>query len=218
MSFKHVEVWIEGVMPLLQYRFNEQAQANVPGGGGKGMRKSITAIDQQTPREIAETFSYRENGPDSPLNFPGSAIMRLLREAGSNHKEKGTRKSLKYRVPASVLVTSEFIELYQEDRKTRLTTFEVDSRSAVNQVTKGRIMVHRPRLDEWSAKMQIRINEELMSEAVVRQLLTEGGQQIGIGAFRPEKGGPFGIFDVVAWDVMDARQATAIGKPKKRAA
>lgn len=215
MSFKYIEAWIEGVMPLLQYRFNEIAQASVPGGSGRGTRKSITAIDPETPRQIAESHAYRENGPESPLVFPGAAIMRLLREAGSNHKERGTRKSLKYRVPAAVLVTSEFIELYNEDRATRLVTFEVDSRSAVNPSTKGRIMVHRPRLEEWSAKMQIRINESLMSESIVRQLLSEGGQQIGIGAFRPERGGPYGLFDVVAWDVIDARQATSLGRKKK---
>ena len=69
-------------------------------------------------------------------------------------------------------------------------------------------MIHRPRLEKWSAKIDLRVNEELMSESIVRQLLTEGGQQIGVGAFRPEKGGPFGMFDVVAWDVRDARRAT----------
>jgi hypothetical protein len=33
----------------------------------------------------------------------------------------------------------------------------------------------------------------------VNKLLVEGSQQIGIGAFRPEKGGPFGTFLVTEW-------------------
>jgi len=53
-------------------------------------------------------------------------------------------------------------------------------------------MCHRPRFECWSGKFTVRINETLLPVDFVQQLLTEGGQQIGIGDFRPEKGGPFG--------------------------
>lgn len=150
---------------------------------------------------------YRESSGE--LIFPGAAFQRLMREAGGNHKEKGSRKTLKYRVPAAVLVLDEFVPLYMPDRRTRLTDFEVDSRSVVNAFTKGRILCHRPRLERWVAKFRLRINQDLMDPKMVRQLLTEGGDQIGIGAFRPEKGGTFGLFDVVAWDAVDGRAKKA---------
>lgn len=209
MAFSYVEVWIEGTMPLLMSRFTEEAEASVPGGHGKGTRSASSAAVKPTPREQAEKSAYREGKkPGAPLVFPGAALQRLMREAGSNHKEKGTRKTLKYRVPAAVLVLDEFVPLYADDRKKRAEDFEVDSRSAVNPFTKGRMMCHRPRLEKWAAKFRIRINEEVMNPQIIRQLLTEGGEQIGIGAFRPEKGGTFGLFSVVAWDCVDGRSAT----------
>ena len=214
MSFQYVETWIEGTMPLLMAAFGTEAAENVPGGSAPGTRPSITAVKQITPREHAEKSCYREtSSPDSPLVFPGTAVQRAIVEAGGNHKEKGTRKSMKYRVPAAVLVLDELAPLYAEDRKTRLTTYEVDSRRVVNPKTKGAMLAHRPRLERWVLKITIRINESLMDPAFVRQLLGEAGEQIGIGAFRPEKRGPFGLFSVVAWDCVDGAAAL-----KRRAA
>jgi hypothetical protein len=208
--YSYVEVWGAGVMPLLMHRFTEKAEANLPGGSGKGTRATTTAGEKPLPREIAEDFAYRESGPGSPLVLPREMFQRMLVNAGSNHKERGTRKTLKYRVPAAVLVLGGDekagpVPLFAKDRKTRLTTFEVHSCSAVNPFTKGRVMSHRPRLDEWSFRLLVRINTDLMAESVVRQLFTEGGQQIGVGSWRPEKFGVFGVFDVVGWDVRDGR-------------
>lgn len=212
MSFEYIEAWGDGTMPLLMHNFNDEAAAGLPGGSGKGTRSTNTAGEKPLPREIAEKFAYRENGPGSGLCLPREAFQRLLREAGSNHKEKGSRKSLKYRVPAAVLVLGGNekgapVPLFERDRKTRLTDYEVHSCSAVNPFTKGRVMSHRPRLDEWSFRLLIRINTGLMAASMVRQLLTEGGQQQGVGSYRPEKGGVFGLFDVVGWDVRDGRSA-----------
>ncbi|MGH7297563.1 MAG: hypothetical protein ACRELB_21680, partial [Polyangiaceae bacterium] len=71
--------------------------------------------------------------------------------------------------------------------------------------TKGRIMRFRPRLDAWTAQVNIRINEDVLEPAIVRQLLDEGGQQLGVGDYRPERGGPFGTFALVSWaELADA--------------
>jgi len=35
-------------------------------------------------------------------------------------------------------------------------------------------------------------------------LLTEGSQQVGIGAYRPEKSGPFGTFMITSWHEVGA--------------
>jgi hypothetical protein len=208
MSFQYVETWIEGTMLLLMAAFGLEAAENVPGGSGPGTRPSITAVKQLTPREHAEKSCYRESHKaDAPLVFPGTGVQRAMVEAGGNHKEKGTRKSMKYRVPAAVLVLDELAPLYAEDRKTRITTYEVDSRRVVNPTTKGALLAHRPRIERWTLKCVIRINENLMDPAFVRQLLTEAGEQLGIGAFRPEKRGPFGLFHVVAWDCVDGTAA-----------
>lgn len=145
-------------------------------------------VQKKLPRDEAESFAYKY--PDgSGFYIPGAAFSRLLRESGGNHKLRGSRKSAKYVVPAAVLVTEESIRLLNGDGKSPAKDFEVDSRPVTIPATKGCIMRHRPRFDHWSATFFLRINETILDPAFVQQLLTEGGQQIGIGDFRPEKGG-----------------------------
>lgn len=185
---KSVLVKIKGCTPLLQHRFNEAAEIPRPTRG--------VLVNYGTPREQAEKVCYRDK--HGKFYFPGGAIGRLIREAGSNHKMKGTRKSAKYVVPAAVLVMDDSVTICNGNGKPA-SDFEVDSRPVVIPSTKGRVMRHRPRFDEWSATFTLRINDLILPIDFVQTLLTEGGQQIGIGDFRPEKGGPFGTFQIVSW-------------------
>ena len=185
---KLIDVSIKGTTPLLQHRFTEQAEAN------SSTRKVL--VSNGTPREQAEKAVYRN---DQGFYFPGAAISRLLREAGSNHKLRGTRKSAKYVIPAAVLVLVDGVQLLNGDGKSPAKDYEVDSRPVTIPATKGRIMRHRPRFDQWSANFTLRVNDSILPVDFIQQLLTEGGQQIGIGDFRPEKGGLFGTFNVIEW-------------------
>jgi hypothetical protein len=124
----------------------------------------------------------------------------MLREAGSNHKLKGSRKSTKFVVPAAVLVTEEAIPVLNGDGKTPIADFEVDSRPVTIPATKGRVMRHRPRFDAWSMRFMVRVNDSLLPTDFVHKLLVEGGQQVGIGDYRPARGGPFGTFIVTLWE------------------
>jgi hypothetical protein len=188
---KTFSVEIKGTTALLQHRFGEAAE-------GEGVKASRNILVQRgTPREEAQKVVYQL--PDGgSFYFPGAAIARLLREAGGNHKLKGSRKSAKFVVPAAVLVLDDGIVINNGDGKPA-NGFEVDSRPVVIPATKGRVMRHRPRFDVWSAKFSLRVNDGVLPPDFVQQLLTEGGQQIGIGDYRPEKGGPFGTFNVAEW-------------------
>jgi len=152
--------------------------------------------DTKTPREAADARIYRTK--DGKFYHPGQSISRLLRDAGSGHKIPGRRKTAKYVVPAAVFMLDDAMILL--NGKSHIKDFEVDSRPVTNPNTKGKIMCHRPRHDEWSAEFSLRINEKILTLDFVHKLLTEGGEQIGIGVFRPDKGGPFGTFQVVKWE------------------
>lgn len=191
---KTITAQIKGITALLQHRFTETAESE------SATRKAN--IVRGTPREEAEKVTYR--APDGTLYLPGAAIARLLREAGSQHKQRGTRRSLKWVVPSAVLVPQETITLHNG---APITDFEVDSRPVTIPSTKGRIMRHRPRLDEWEATFNLEIDDTILPVEVVHQLLTEGGTSLGLGDFRPEKGGPFGRFRVIEWD---EREGTVI--------
>ncbi len=194
---KLIEVTIEGVSPLLQHRWSDEAEASVSDTGTRKIH-----IVRGTPREEAEKVCYRTS--DGELYLSATAIHRMLIEAGGSHKQKGSRKSMKYVIPAAVLMTTDVIILHDNEGNA-LTDYEVDSRPVVIPSTKGRIMRHRPRLDEWWATFSIRVNEELVAVEMVRQLLNEGGMRLGVGDFRPQKFGPFGTFDVINWAETEAK-------------
>jgi hypothetical protein len=188
---KTITARIEGTTSLIQHRFSEQAESD----STKTTR--LVGNSRGTPREEAEKVTYRF--PDGSLYHPGAAISRLLREAGSNHKIKGTRKSVKFAVPSAVIVLDDAIALEMPGSGEAISDYEVDSRPVVIPSTKGRVMRHRPRLDKWAMTFHLEIDDDLLPVEFVHQLLEEGGRKLGIGDFRPEKGGPFGRFAVTSW-------------------
>jgi hypothetical protein len=200
-GFRLVTAWVEGVTPMLQNRATEEDLMGTT-------RRNTAAGPAKTPRELCEDHIYRL--PDRQIAVPGPAFMRLMREAGGSHKSRGSRKSIKYVVPAAVLVLDELCPLYRNDRRTPLTEFEVDSRPVTIPATKGKVMRHRARFNEWSCRITLRINEDILDGSMVRQLLSEGIQQIGIGDYRPEKGGPFGTSSLVEWVVLEDSQKPSL--------
>ena len=155
-------------------------------------------VKHKTPQEQAERYAYRNE--NDKFYMPSSCILRLLRESAGNHKMRGTRKSAKYAVPGAISVQPDCLLLTNGDGKTEIDQFGVDSRSVVIPSTKGRIMCHRPKFSNWSLKMTIHIDDEILPPDFVKQILTEGGKRQGIGAFRPSCGGAFGTFLISEWN------------------
>ena len=198
-----IECWVEGTMPILLNRPTEEALS--------GRTRTTNPGEEDDPRDIAEKNVYRLPRTKQ-LAIPGAAISRMLREAGGSHKVKGSRKSLKYLVPAAVVVMDDLLGLFLNDRQTPIVEFEIDSRPVTIPSTKGRIMRHRARCNEWSCKIRMRINEAIIDAQMIRKLLIEGCSLNGLGDFRPEKGGPFGLSDVVQWEIISAAKPKSVAQ------
>lgn len=187
-TMKLVQVEIRGVTPLLVHRFSDAAEA------GKATRKQI--VSSVDPREEAEKVAYI--APDGTYYFSAFAIPNAMGNAGSNHKMRGSRKTLRFVVPSAVRVTTDTITIM--NGKGPADHFEVDARPVTIPATKGRVMRYRPRFNEWGAQFELYVNDDMLALETAHQLLTEAGQSIGIGDFRPEKRGPFGTFRVTAFN------------------
>ena len=66
--------------------------------------------------------------------------------------------------------------------------------SAVNPMTKGRMMVTRPKFDEWKLEFNVKFNEDDIPIEVMKNIIDYAGQYVGIGDWRPDKKGQFGKF------------------------
>lgn len=70
----------------------------------------------------------------------------------------------------------------------------VDCRSV--KVGQARLMRYRPRLNDWRMTVEIVFDEKMVERAQIVAAAENAGRYIGIGDYRPAKGGPFGRFTV----------------------
>lgn len=168
------QVTIKGLSPLLMHAYPMVA---------------IKGIDKMVPEQQAEHAAYRT--PEGKLYVPGMAIQRTLVNGAKFSKGKG-RASLQGNVAACVMVTPEHVLLGQDN-------YTIDSRPVVVPATKGRIVRHRPRFEQWELTFDIEWDEELLSEKEIRQVVDDAGKRVGLLDFRPQNKGPFGRFIVVKW-------------------
>lgn len=70
--------------------------------------------------------------------------------------------------------------------------YGIDRRSVV--VGKARVLRCRPVWNKWSMKLPLEVDTAILRPEQVRECLALAGRIIGVGDFRPEKGGGFGRF------------------------
>lgn len=182
-----IKVTIEGITPLLMNRFTEASEVSVSGGHSPTLKGT-----RGTPREQAEKKAYMDN--EGNLYVPGPNIFSCLVMAGAFHKagrvKVTTQKSSL--IPAGVAVEELVCSLNTKK-------WECDSRSVVIPSTGGRIMCHRPRLDEWQTTFTLNVDESMFAPTFVRLLVDDAGKKVGLGDYRPQRKGPFGRFVVSNW-------------------
>jgi hypothetical protein len=176
MTIKTIEVTIKGTSALLMHAYP--------------MLEPEKGWEKFAPEEQAKIAEYRD--PDSGECYvPSVAIQRSLIAGAGYSKGKG-RATLAKPVAACVLVTPERCSL-------GVKVYKVDSRPVVIPATRGRIVRHRPRFDNWQCSFTLEYDTELLNEADVRQVVDDAGKRVGLLDFRPEKKGPFGRFVVTRW-------------------
>jgi hypothetical protein len=184
-----IKVTISGIAPLIMNRFTEASEISV----SSGTRVSIRSKNG-TAREEAEPKCYKDDKGN--LFIPGANIFAALVAAGTFHKT-GKSKLTTMRtslIPAGIAVLEMVCPLNTSE-------WEVDSRSVVIPSTGGRVMCHRPRVDEWSTSFTLDIDTEMFNDKTVRLLVDDAGKKLGLGDYRPQRKGPFGRFVVTGWEV-----------------
>jgi hypothetical protein len=183
-----VRVTISGVTPILMNRFHEAAEVAV----GSGSRP-VYQGDKGSPREQAQKKAYLDE--KGFLYMPGTNIFAAIINAGIFHKvgKKQLTTQKTSLIPAGCIVEDLTCSFRTKD-------WEVDSRSVVNPSTQGRMMCHRPRVDNWSLSFVLNIDTSVFDPKLIRAVVDDAGKKIGLGDFRPQRKGPFGRFVVTKWE------------------
>lgn len=173
------KVEIKGLTPYLMNRFDESL-LDEP-------KRKITP--QALEKKMLEKKFYRNKG--GKLYIPSTQIIGCLVNAGKEFKLKGTsRATYSKKFGASLSVVGDEIVM----TKQKYNIFRI---SGVNPNTGGRVMISRPRFEEWGLKFVLSCDDDDIKEEVIKPALVLGGKSVGIGDWRPDKKGRFGKFKVV---------------------
>lgn len=181
---------IKGITPLIMNSFHDQAALD----SSSGTRSAMIAGDRGSPKEQAEKKLYK--GKDGrTIVIPSPNIFSCIIAAGIFHKagksKITTQKSSL--IPSCVAIEELTIPLTSDEG------WQVDTRPVRIPSTGGRILAHRPIFNDWELRFHIELDENFMSEKLLRSIVDDAGKRIGLGDFRPSCKGPYGKFVVTHW-------------------
>jgi hypothetical protein len=189
---ENLKVRLIGVSPLLMHSdkfadpLNPETKAH----------KAITSKRKKTDEDHAAIarsewfgglYYDREIGPYLPTQNIRSAIVD-----GAKLNKLGTH------VKRSVLILEDQAKLEYKGPRDASALWDSgrfhDARSVV--VGTSRLMRYRPKFDDWAVTLNVMYNPEVIDRDQLIACMKNAGKFIGIGDFRPNKGGQLGRFDV----------------------
>jgi hypothetical protein len=181
---KIYNVTIQGISPLLMNRPNQLEISD---------KSKDVKRETKTSDEISESKIYKDS--EGTIYLPSTWFRGSLVEAGKQKKMggKGSSKATYSKIVGSSVSIEPFEILL---KKPNWKTFSI---LAVNPITHGRNILHRPQFDKWEVEMQVRFEEEQIESSVMKELFDIAGKMVGVGDWRPAKKGMFGKFQVVSW-------------------
>lgn len=187
-----ISLVIEGVTPMLCNRFHDAAQLAATSGVS-----AATNGERGTPQAQAELKLYRSAVDPTVLVIPQPNLLSCFTCGGKFHKAgKSKVTTIKSSlVPACVEI--EGVEIPLE----HVQPWRVDARPVRIPATGGRIICYRPIFDDWKLALNMSLDTEIMTVALLRDIVDTAGKRIGLGDFRPDCKGPFGRFKVTSWKV-----------------
>lgn len=179
---KKIKISIEGTSPLLMDRFSNEAYL--------AQKQARRITKEYNSEEEAEASAYWSSKGKKELIIPSMVLYASLLNGASWHKIQ--KRSAKTMLAGSIRIEPEEISLGTKE-------YEVDVRAVV--IQRQRVLKGRARVDSWKATFTIVYNEKLIANPlIIKEVLEESGMRIGIMAFRPQKGGPYGTFKVTGFE------------------
>jgi len=177
---KEVEITIKGISPLLMHRF--------PMTGADEPSKKRTGVpDWQAEAEIA---LYKDE--EGIIYEPASHLEASIQNAAKSFKITGRRGATYGKLVGAT------VEVHPDAIPHKITKYVIDSRPVV--IQRARIIRYRPRFDEWELDFTLRLLDEQLKVDVVKEILDQAGLYVGIGDYRPQRGGKFGKFMVTKFE------------------
>ena len=174
---------IEGVSPLIEHKWSEKALTML-----RDKHAGIKVKNREARDPEAEFHSAYYKCEDGQYGFPAGGIKQCLINAA--HKDIGLEKTL--------LRKSLFI--IPDDTINNLCAFETDDpvmREDIVRIGQGSTdLRYRPEFRYWSMIIRMEFDSMSLTQNTILNLVQRAGFGVGLGEWRPEKGGEYGRFQV----------------------
>ena len=181
-----VEITIVGSSPYISHAWSEKALKMLRDSVGLTGKKTKDR-DLRNPEEEATASAYCTE--DGEFGVPAMAIKSAIVEAA--HKDLGIPKTLVRKglflrcTDGNMVVPLEYQKAVVREDPVRVGRGGTDLR-------------YRMEFRGWSATIQFEVDRELLTDEDFVNLVNRAGFGVGIGEWRPEKGGEFGRFEIQA--------------------
>lgn len=179
---KHVKLRIVGLSPLIQHQWDEKALGMMR---DKHAGKKTKNRDVRDPQAEGKAAMYVTD--DGLPGVPAMAIKTAIITAA--HKDIGIEKTLVRK--ALFIVTSDSKRILPMDCDEPVIT---EDTVRVGQGSAD--LRYRPYFYRWAVDIEWEIDNELLQINDLLNLIDRAGFGVGIGEWRPEKGGEYGRFEV----------------------
>lgn len=177
-----VEMRITGVTPLISHKWSEDQLAAIrkKHDGTKTKNRSVRNREKE-----GEDAAYRTQ--DGRYAIPAVALKKAL--IAASHKDLGIEKTL--------VKKALFLRVTDPYGNIPLDCDQPEIREDVVRVGQGSTdLRYRPMFHRWACNITWEVDGELLTEGDLCTLVNRAGFGVGIGDWRPEKGGEYGRFEI----------------------
>ena len=179
LNIQMMTLELEGDSALICHAWSKKAKEEML---AKQMKKAKQAKEAKDPdRDYQESLYHLSDGG---YGFPAVAFKSAAVDACS-HIQGVTKVEAR----GAFHIIGDMIKIEGEPRM----------REDMVRIAMGTADIrYRGEFPVWSCTLQIRFNANVLSEEQIRNLFNVGGFAIGVGEWRPQKDGSFGMFHVKA--------------------
>ena len=178
INIKRVLIEIEGDSPLIVHAWSAKAKKEML---DKQMKKGKTAKEAKSPERDYEEAFYRL--PDGKPAFPTIAFKQAAVSAGGRFSDGLKMTELR----GAFFVEGEYVEIIGEP----------SMREDMVRVGMGTADIrYRPEFKQWKVQLPIKYNADKISLDQLVNIFNLAGFGVGVGEWRPERDGQYGMFHV----------------------
>ena len=180
IEIKRVDIKVNGTAPLIVHKWSEKAKKEML---DKQMKKAKSAKEAKDPDALFNEALYRMSGRPDAYGFPAVGFKSAAVDACSMVSDM-----TKVGARGAFHIQGDMIELRYS---------EVVKREDMVRIGMGTADVRiRPEFKDWSVEIEVRYNSGVISLDQLANLFNVAGFSIGVGEWRPQKDGSFGMFHV----------------------